>query len=90
MYQVVQGVVNYISSDEEPLFISEEEEEVEDLSESELEEVIQRNRERSQGTTTVERPVIGVVDVRATHTLSSQCHRAVHNSYCLLKTDVLR
>ena len=28
--------------------------------------------------------------VRATHTLSSQCHRAVHNSYCLLKTDVLR
>ena len=28
--------------------------------------------------------------VRATHTLSSQCHRAVHNSYCLLKMDVLR
>ena len=56
------GVVNYISSDKEPLFISEEEEEVEDLLESELEEVIQRNRERSQGTTTVEQPVIGVVE----------------------------
>ena len=28
--------------------------------------------------------------VRATHTLSSQCHRAVHNSYCLLKMVVLR
>ena len=35
---------------------------------------------------------IGLEDlqcVRATHTLSSQCHRAVHNSYCLLKTDIL-
>ena len=31
-----------------------------------------------------------ILIVRATHTLSSQCHRAVHNSYCLLKTDVLR
>ena len=28
--------------------------------------------------------------VRATHTLSSQCHQAVHNSHCLLKTDILR
>ena len=27
--------------------------------------------------------------VRATHTLSFQCHQAVHNSYCLLKMDVL-
>ena len=57
-----RGVVNYISSDEEPLFISEEEEEVEDLLESELEEVIQQNRERSQGTTMVEQPVVGVVE----------------------------
>ena len=28
--------------------------------------------------------------VRATHTLSSQCHRAAHSSHCLLKMDVLR
>lgn len=60
------GIVHCISSDEEPIFISEEEEEVEDLSESELEEVIRRNRERLGGTTTVEWPVVEVVEEWAT------------------------
>ena len=30
-----------------------------------------------------------IASVRATHTLSSQCHWAAHSSHCLLKTDVL-
>ena len=49
------GVTHYISSDEDPILISddEEEEEVEELSGSGLEGAIQQNREGLAGTTTM-------------------------------------
>jgi len=50
------GVVHYVSSDEEPILVSGEEEEVEELSGSELEEEIQRRTEQLAGTTAVEQP----------------------------------
>lgn len=62
------GVAHYISSDEEPTFVSdsneeeEEEEEVKELSGSELEEVIQRHRGGSAGATAVEQPAAGTME----------------------------
>ena len=53
------GLAHYISSDEEPIFISdsdEEEDEVEELSGNELEELIQQNLKRLTGTNMVGQP----------------------------------
>jgi len=50
-------VTHYVSSDEEPIFVSDDsEEEVEELSGSELEEVIQRRAERLAGVATTGQP----------------------------------
>ena len=57
------GVAHYLSSDEEPDFVSEdegEEEDVEELSGSELEEA-QRHAEQVAGTTTAERIAAGTM-----------------------------
>ena len=53
------GLAHYISSDEEPIFISdsdEEEDKVEELSGNELEELIQQNLKRLTGTNMVGQP----------------------------------
>ena len=59
------GVAHYISSDEEPIVISdsdEEEEEVKDLSWSEVEEVAQQRREGLGGAVAAEQPTAEIVE----------------------------
>ena len=59
------GVTHYISSDEEPIFISdsdEEEEEVEDLSWSEVEEGAQQHREELGGAAAAEQPTAEIAE----------------------------
>ena len=42
------GVVHYVSSDEEPILVSDEEEDIDELSGSELEEIMRLNREKGE------------------------------------------
>ena len=47
------------------------------------------NNRLNDGITALDMRVDKLEDVRATHTLSSQCHQAAHSSHCLLKMDLL-